>query len=102
MALPRRNIAGMAAKDPEVRIRIVTGNSKVVDRGKGDGMSIATAGKGKTAPGGGIGTQRIRRGNAVIVHVVTGDHRATIPGACGDLAQSFDLRSDRSDLGHLL
>ncbi|GGH43342.1 hydrogenase expression/formation protein HypE [Frigidibacter albus] len=102
IALLRRIVASMAAEAALAGVRIVTGDTKVVDRGKGDGVFITTAGVGVIPPGVEIGAQCIRPGNVVLVNGVLGDHGATILAARGDLALSVDLLSDCAGLGHLM
>lgn len=102
IALLRRIVASMAAEAALAGVRIVTGDTKVVERDKGDGVFITTAGVGVIPPGLDIGAQHIRPGDAVIVNGVLGDHGATILVARGDLALSVDLVSDCAGLGHLM
>lgn len=102
IALLRRIVASMAAEAALAGVRIVTGDTKVVERGKGDGLFITTAGVGVIPPGVNIGATQIRPGDAVIVNGVLGDHGATILAARGDLALSADLASDCAGLGHLM
>ena len=51
IALLRRIVGSMAAEAALAGVRIVTGDTKVVDRGKGDGVFITTAGVGVIPPG---------------------------------------------------
>lgn len=102
IVLLRRIVASMASEAVLAGVRIVTGDTKVVERGKGDGVFITTAGVGVIPPGLNIGAAQIRPGDAVIVNGVLGDHGATILAARGDLALSVDLVSDCAGLGHLM
>lgn len=102
VALLRRIVASMADEAAKAGVRIVTGDTKVVERGKGDGVFVTTAGIGVIAPGCDIGAARIRPGDVAIVNGVLGDHGATILAARGDLALSVDLVSDCAGLGHLM
>lgn len=102
IALLRRIVASMAAEAALAGVRIVTGDTKVVERGKGDGVFITTAGVGVIPPGLDIAARHICEGDAVIVNGVLGDHGATILAARGDLALSVDLVSDCAGLGHLM
>jgi hydrogenase expression/formation protein HypE len=102
VALLRRIVASMAQEAAKAGVRIVTGDTKVVERGKGDGVFVTTAGIGVIAPGCDIGAARIRPGDVAIVNGVLGDHGATILAARGDLALSVDLTSDCAGLGHLM
>jgi hydrogenase expression/formation protein HypE len=102
IALLRRIVATMAEEAAKAGVRIVTGDTKVVERGKGDGVFISTAGIGVIPPGLDIGAAKIRPGDVAIVNGVLGDHGATILAARGDLALSTDLQSDCASLGHLM
>ncbi|NGM47683.1 hydrogenase expression/formation protein HypE [Rhodobacter sp. SGA-6-6] len=102
IALLRRIVATMAVEAAKAGVRIVTGDTKVVERGKADGVFITTAGVGVIPPGRDIGAAHIREGDAVIVNGVLGDHGAAILAARGDLALSADLASDCAGLGHLM
>lgn len=102
IALLRRIVATMASEAAKAGVRIVTGDTKVVERGKGDGVFITTAGIGVIPPGVDIGAANIRPGDVAIVNGVLGDHGATILAARGDLALSTDLQSDCAGLGHLM
>ena len=102
IALLRRIVATMAAEAAKAGVRIVTGDTKVVERGKADGVFITTAGVGVIPPGRDIGAAHIRAGDAVIVNGVLGDHGAAILAARGDLALAADIASDCAGLGHLM
>lgn len=102
IALLRRIAATMAEEAARAGVRIVTGDTKVVERGKGDGVFITTAGIGVIPPGTDLGAARIRPGDLVIVNGELGNHGATILAARGDLALSTDLTSDCAGLGHLM
>lgn len=102
IALLRRIVATMAREAALAGVRIVTGDTKVVERGKADGVFISTAGVGVIPPGRDLGAANIRAGDVVIVNGVLGDHGAAILAARGDLALSTDLESDCAGLGHLM
>ncbi|NBZ88259.1 hydrogenase expression/formation protein HypE [Stagnihabitans tardus] len=102
IALLRRIAATMAAEAQSAGVRIVTGDTKVVERGKGDGVFVTTSGIGVIPPGCDIGAAHIQPGDAVIVNGVLGDHGATILAARGDLALSTDIQSDCASLGALM
>ncbi|MBE2277232.1 MAG: hydrogenase expression/formation protein HypE [Rhodobacteraceae bacterium] len=102
IALLRRIVATMTAEAARAGVRIVTGDTKVVERGKADGVFITTAGIGVIPPGVDLGAACIQAGDVVIVNGVLGDHGAAILAARGDLALSVDLASDCAGLGHLM
>lgn len=102
VALLRRVVASMAEEAARAGVRIVTGDTKVVERGKGDGVFVTTSGIGVIPPGCDLGAAQIRPGDVVLVNGVLGDHGAAILAARGDLALSVDLQSDCAGLGHLM
>ena len=74
-------------------VQIVTGDTKVVERGKGDGVYINTAGIGVLrAPG--LGRAALREGDAVLVSGSVGCHGAAVLMARGDLPCEGALCSD--------
>jgi hydrogenase expression/formation protein HypE len=102
IALLHRIVETMASEAAKAGVQIVTGDTKVVERGKGDGVYITTAGIGIIPPDIDIGAARIQPGDVAIVNGVLGDHGAAILAARGDLALSTDLQSDCASLGRLM
>ncbi len=100
--LLRRIATTMQQEAEKAGVKVVTGDTKVVERGKGDGVFIATSGIGVIPPGTDLGAARIRPGDLAIVNGVLGDHGATILAARGDLALETDLASDCASLGQLM
>ena len=74
----RRICASMAEAAREAGVRFVTGDTKVVNRGHGDGIYINTSGVGSLAEGVNLGGAQIRPGDAVLVSGTLGDHGITI------------------------
>nr|WP_232014579.1 hydrogenase expression/formation protein HypE [Cereibacter sphaeroides] len=102
IALLRRIAATMADEARAAGVRIVTGDTKVVERGAADGLFITTTGVGVIPPGRELSAAAIRPGDRLLVNGGLGDHGATILAARGDLALSTDLQSDCAALGHLM
>lgn len=98
IALLRRIVASMAHAAQEAGVAIVTGDTKVVERGAADGVFITTAGIGVIPPGVDPGPARIRDGDAIIVNGTLGDHGAVIMAARGDFALETDLVTDCAPL----
>jgi len=86
-------VEGAARAAGEAGIQVVAGDTKVVPRGKGDGVYAVTAGLGVVPPGRDVGDHRISAGDAIIVSGPIGDHGATIM-ACRHGLGSDELRSD--------
>jgi hydrogenase expression/formation protein HypE len=74
----RRVLASISEAARLAGARVVTGDTKVVDRGKGDGLYASVSGIGVIAPGVDVGPRRIRPGDAVLVSGDVGRHGAAI------------------------
>ena len=98
----RRICASMAESAREAGVRLVTGDTKVVNRGHGDGVYINTSGVGVLAPGVNLGGAQIRPGDKVLVTGTLGDHGITIMSCREGLSFSADLESDAAPLNHLI
>jgi hydrogenase expression/formation protein HypE len=97
-----RILASMAAAASDAGVAIVTGDTKVVNRGKADKLFINTAGIGVVPAGIEVSAGRARPGDRVIVNGFLGDHGAAILQARGDLALDAELRSDCQPLHGLV
>ena len=75
-------------------VAMVGGDTKVVERGKADGMYITTAGIGRPLPNLRVNARSVRPGDKVLLSGSIGDHGITILLARGDLELEADLRSD--------
>jgi hydrogenase expression/formation protein HypE len=102
IALLRRIVASMQAEAHAAGVAIVTGDTKVVERGAADGVFITTAGVGVIAPGVDLGAGRICAGDAIIVNGPLGDHGATIMAERGDFALQSSLASDCAALHRVM
>jgi hydrogenase expression/formation protein HypE len=95
-------VASMRAAAQAAGIAIVTGDTKVVEKGKADGCYISTAGVGLIAPGIDLGVARARPGDAIIVSGPIGDHGVTIMLARGELDIEAEVSSDMAPLSGLV
>ncbi|MGH3976548.1 MAG: hydrogenase expression/formation protein HypE, partial [Pseudonocardiaceae bacterium] len=98
----RRIVASMAAAAAAAGVSIVTGDTKVVQRGKGDGCYINTAGVGVLTDDLTLGVATARPGDAVIVSGPVGDHGMTVMLARGELDIEADLVSDTAPVHGLV
>jgi hydrogenase expression/formation protein HypE len=98
----QRIVASMAAAAEAAGVTIVTGDTKVVQRGKADGCYINTAGVGVLEREVTLGADRARPGDAVLVSGPIGDHGVTIMLARGELDISSDITSDTAPLAALV
>ncbi|MDR0672874.1 MAG: hydrogenase expression/formation protein HypE [Zoogloeaceae bacterium] len=86
LVLLDRLVASMAAAARQAGVPIVTGDTKVVERGKGDGVFITTTGVGALAAGVDLGGQRARPGDAILLSGTLGDHSMAILNARENLS----------------
>lgn len=99
----RRIVRSMAKASREAGVAIVTGDTKVVERGKGDGVFICTTGVGLVpprvvAPSG----ERARPGDVVIVSGTIGDHGVAILSSREGLSFETTIESDSAPLHRLV
>jgi len=102
MATLQRVVASMQTAAQEAGVQIVAGDTKVVQRGKADGLYITTAGVGVVREGPNIGGARARPGDVVILSGSIGDHGIAVLGARGELGFESDIQSDVAPLNHLI
>jgi len=98
----RRIARSMAATAKLADVAIVTGDTKVVQRGAADKLFITTTGVGVIPPGREIGASLVRPGDAILVNGLLGDHGAAILAARGDMALETEIESDCAPLGGLI
>ena len=97
-----RVVASMAETARAVGVPVVTGDTKVVDRGKADCLFINTAGIGVVPAGVEIGAERVRPGDVVILSGTIGDHGMTIMSQREGLRFDSPLVSDCAPLHGLV
>lgn len=83
-------------------VKVVTGDTKVVERGKGDQIFINTTGVGKVHPQACINIGRVEAGNKVIVSDVIASHGISIMSVREGLEFETDILSDTRPLNHLV
>ena len=90
--------ASMAATAHEADVPIVTGDTKVVERGAADGLFITTTGVGEIVVAHELGAAAVRDGDAVILSGSIGDHAVAILAARGEFHFSAAVESDCAPL----
>ena len=95
-------VQSMAAAAKAAGVPIVTGDTKVVERGKGDGVFITTTGVGVVPPGVEIAADRARPGDAVLLSGGIGDHGTAVLSRRENLNFETELRSDSAALHGLV
>jgi hydrogenase expression/formation protein HypE len=97
-----RRVAGDMARAAEAAgVAIATGDTKVVERGKADGVYVNTAGLGLVAPGVHLRAGTVRPGDRVLVSGTLGDHGMAVMIARGDLKLEADIQSDTAPVREL-
>ncbi|HVN54876.1 MAG TPA: hydrogenase expression/formation protein HypE [Anaerolineaceae bacterium] len=97
-----RVVASMRAAADEAGVLIVAGDTKVVEKGKADGLFINTAGLGWIPEGCTIGGDQARPGDAVLISGTIGDHGIAVLSARGDLGIESEICSDVAPLNHMI
>ena len=97
-----RIVCSMAAAARRCGVEIVTGDTKVVEKGKGDGLYINTAGIGSIAPGLDLAARRVRPGDAVLLSGPIGDHGVAILAHREKLSFAEPILSDSAPLNSLV
>ncbi|MBV9020888.1 MAG: hydrogenase expression/formation protein HypE [Ktedonobacteraceae bacterium] len=98
----RRIVDSMAKAAQEAGVAIVTGDTKVVQRGKADGVFINTAGVGIVRTTWPIGQTQLQPGDKVLLSGAVGDHGIAIMMAREALEIETDVESDSAPLHTLV
>jgi len=93
-----RIVASMATASREAGVPIVTGDTKVVERGKGDGVFITTTGVGALPAGRTVGGEQARPGDAILISGTIGDHGMAIMSEREGLGFASPIISDTAAL----
>ena len=97
-----RIVESIAAAAAEAGVVVATGDTKVVERRGGDGMTVTTAGIGELADGVELGTAGIRPGDAILINGRIAEHGLAVMSARKGLSFQTKLRSDVAPLAGLV
>jgi hydrogenase expression/formation protein HypE len=95
-------VEAMANAAATAGVQIVTGDTKVVERGHGDGCYINTAGIGLLRPGISVGPRGAKPGDAILVSGTIGDHGMAIMSVREGLEFESQIRSDCAALNGMI
>lgn len=98
----REVCASMASTAREAGVAIVTGDTKVVERGACDGLFITVTGVGEVVVDHRLGADAVREGDAVVLSGAVGDHAVAVLAARGDFHFSTPVESDCAPLWSLV
>ncbi|MDP3090494.1 MAG: hydrogenase expression/formation protein HypE [Nitrospira sp.] len=94
----RKVVQSMAKAAEGAGVQVVTGDTKVVDRGKGDGIFINTAGIGVVPPGVRIGPQEVKVGDRILLSGDLGAHGLAVMSVREGLRFTGEIESDSAPL----
>jgi len=97
----KRLVDSMAAAAREAGVAIVTGDTKVVEQGKGDGVFISTTGVGWLPPGRRIAGDQARPGDVVLLSGTIGEHGVAVLSLRESLEFETAITSDTAALNGL-
>jgi hydrogenase expression/formation protein HypE len=97
-----RVIRSIGSASLEAGIQVVTGDTKVVEKGRCDGLYINTAGIGRVVARTPLGPRMIRSGDAIMVNGFLGDHGMAIMARRSGISFSPELASDCAPLWDLV
>ncbi|MGB1091789.1 MAG: hydrogenase expression/formation protein HypE [Oceanobacter sp.] len=98
----RKIVQSMAAAAREAGVAVVTGDTKVVEQGKGDGVFINTTGVGQVPDAVVLSGAQAQPGDKILVSGSIGDHGVTILSCRESLGFESDLQSDSQSLNGLV
>lgn len=98
----KRICKSMAEMAKEAGVHVVTGDTKVVNRGHGDGVFINTSGIGFIPEGVNLSGAFCKPGDKILVTGTMGDHGITIMSCREELSFNADIQTDAAPLNHLI
>jgi len=98
----KRIVESMAAASREAGVPVVTGDTKVVEKGKGDGVFISTTGLGVVPPGVDVGGANARPGDVLLLSGTIGDHGVAVLSKRESLEFETTIASDSAALHTLV
>lgn len=98
----QRIVQSMAAASRQAGVPVVTGDTKVVEQGKGDGVFICTTGLGVVPPGVVVGGARARAGDVVLLSGTVGEHGVAVLSQRESLEFETTITSDTAALHTLV
>ena len=94
----RAEVEAIATAAEAAGVEIITGDTKVVERGHADGLYVCTTGVGRRDPRAALSTTAVRPGDRVLVSGTIGEHGTAIMLARGELGLESAIESDTQSL----
>lgn len=102
IAVLERVLESVARAAGEAGVKVVAGDTKVVEKGKADGLYVNTSGVGRVAEGAEVSISGARPGDALLVSGFVGDHGVAVLKEREAFAFEVDLESDCAPLAGLV
>ena len=102
LAILRRGLASAARAAKAAGVAVVAGDTKVVERGKADGLYLVSAGVGEVPPGRELGPARLRPGDRILVSGSVGDHGMAVLSRREGMEFAGEVVSDCAPLAGLM
>lgn len=98
----RKILVSMRESAAEAGVRIITGDTKVVEKGHGDGCYINTAGIGVVPDGLNLSSANCKPGDRVLLSGTLGDHGIAVISTREGLSFETDIETDAAPLNHMI
>ncbi len=98
----RKILVSMRESAAEAGVRIITGDTKVVEKGHGDGCYINTAGIGVVPDGLSLSSAHCKPGDKVLLSGTLGDHGIAVISTREGLSFETDIETDAAPLNHMI
>lgn len=98
----QRVVASMRQAAAEAGVQIVSGDTKVVQRGKADGLYISTCGAGFLPAGRSLSGALARPGDVILLSGAMGEHGIAVLAARGELGLEVEVQSDCAPLNGMI
>ncbi len=95
-------LVSMKKTADSIPVPLITGDTKVVERGRGDGLYVSTTGVGRAGSDLELSPNRIAPGDVVLINGPMGNHEAAIICARKEFSFEVDVRSDCAPLNRLM
>jgi hydrogenase expression/formation protein HypE len=97
-----RVLMSMKATADDIPVPLITGDTKVVERGRGDGIYISTTGVGAVPAGVDLNPGKIEPGDIILINGPVGNHEASILSSRQDLSFEVTVESDCASMTALM
>lgn len=102
IAILKKIVTSMSTASREAGVTVITGDTKVVEKGKADGIFITTAGVGEILSGVNVSGRNACPGDKIILSGSVGDHSIAVLNARANLGLQGEIKSDCAPLNKII